>query len=437
TNTKRQREKTNMPDITIEEVGAGFEALKAEVKSLKPDPEKLARINAVLDQYEEKNQALTIASQQALSHEATIAELKSTLEAKGVEAGKIRERVDVLETELARGNHSAEQKRNFRETDEYKAINDFCRFGDGARLKAEYKTLLRTDQDVAGGVLVPSELDSVITKKITEIDGLRAVSRVRSIGSKSLEVAVRATIPVASYEGETETGSDSTSTYSSETLTAFRQTFTSAATQDQLMDAAFDMESEIANDAGEAFAFGEGEGFVIGSGVKQPDGITVNAVLRAAARASATPATDALLPEDLIQLTGDLKVGYNPVYVLNRATLANVRLFRAGTAAVGDGGGAFLWSPGFNDSSVQGPVGSTLNGFPYIIANSMPNEGSDTYPLAFGDFRRGYTIVDRMGLSVIRDEFARKRDAIVEFTMNRWNTGRVTLPEAIKLFKTT
>lgn len=428
-----------MEPITIEDVqklGASFEALQVEVKSLKPDPEKLARINKILDSYEEHNQALTVASQQAIGHAEQITELKTELKAAGENEGVIRERVDVLEAELARGRVGENKNVHFRETDEYKAINDWCRFGDNsAKLTPELKELLRTDSDVAGGFLVPSELDSEITKKITEIDGLRAVSRVRSIGSKSLEIAVRNTIPVAEYEGETETGTDSTSTYQSETLVAFRQTFTSAATQDQLMDAAFDMEAEIASDAGEAFAFGEGNGFVVGTGFKQPDGITVNAVLQAAARDSA--ATDVISAEDLILLSGDLKVGYNPVYVLNRASLALIRTFRAGVAAVGDGGGQFLWNPGFQDRAIQGIVGNTLNGFPYIIANSMPNQGSDTFPVAFGDFRRGYTIVDRMGLSVIRDEFARKRDAIVEFTMNRWNTGRVTLPEAIKLLKTT
>ena len=424
-----------MDKITTEEVGRAFEELKAEVTSLRPDPEKKARLDKVLDSYEEQSQALTIASQQAISHEATISELKTELEEKGVEAGKVRERVEVLEVELARGPVGGTKDVHFRETEEYKAVNAWCR--KGAELSPELKTLLRTDQDVAGGVLVPSELDSEILKKITEIDGLRAVSRVRSIASKSLEVAVRATIPVAAYEGETETGTDSTSTYASETLTAFRQTFTSAATQDQLMDAAFDMESEIASDAGEAFAFGEGEGFVIGSGVKQPDGITVNAAVRALALASA--ATDAISAADLITLTGRLKVGYNPVYVLNRTSLALIRGFRADSGqAAGDQTGPFLWAPGINDGSIGGPVGAnTINGFPYIVSNSMPDEGDNTFPVAFGDFRRGYTIVDRMGLSVIRDEFARKRDAIVEFTMNRWNTGRVVLPEAIQLLNTT
>ena len=40
-------------------------------------------------------------------------------------------------------------------------------------------------------------------------------------------------------------------------------------------------------------------------------------------------------------------------------------------------------------------------------------------------------------MSVIRDEFTLKKRAIVEFTMNRWNTGQVTLAEAITVLQIT
>ena len=66
----------------------------------------------------------------------------------------------------------------------------------------------------------------------------------------------------------------------------------------------------------------------------------------------------------------------------------------------------------------------------------MPNKATNAFPIAFGDFFRGYTIVDRTGTRFIRDEVTRKKEAIVEFEVMRWNTGQVTLVEAIKLLKT-
>ena len=60
----------------------------------------------------------------------------------------------------------------------------------------------------------------------------------------------------------------------------------------------------------------------------------------------------------------------------------------------------------------------------------MPAATATNPSVAFGDFRRGYTIVDRTGMSVVRDDVTAKRRAVVEFTMNRWNTGQVTLDPA-------
>ena len=126
----------------------------------------------------------------------------------------------------------------------------------------------------------------------------------------------------------------------------------------------------------------------------------------------------------MIYLTGDLKVGYEPVYVMNRGTLAFLRTLKSTT-------GSFLWQPGLN-----GPVANTLNGYPYVVAQDMQDIASNSLSIAFGDFRRGYTIIDRTGMSVVRDELTLKKKAIVEFTFNRWNTGQVTLSEAIKVLKT-
>jgi HK97 family phage major capsid protein len=62
----------------------------------------------------------------------------------------------------------------------------------------------------------------------------------------------------------------------------------------------------------------------------------------------------------------------------------------------------------------------------------MPDIATDARPIMFADFRRGYEIFDRMQTAVIRDEVTRKREAIIEWTWFRWNTGQVVIPEAFK-----
>lgn len=415
-------------EMTNEEVGRAFEEMKSLISSGIIDETKMAKLNIVLDAHEESNQKLVTAQNEIKQHELAVAELKSELEVKGEEAGKVRERVDELEAAYARRQGINEHGvADYHETDEYKALNTWCKLGD-TNTPLEIKALLRTDSAVDGGLLTMTEMDTVILKKIIEIDPIRGAARVRTISNKAIELPIRNTIPIATYEGEAETGGDSASTYQNTTITPFRQTHTTPVTKDQLMDSVFDIESEIVTDSGEAFAFGEGNGFVVGTGFKQPSGFVADAILQAAARATATASI--IAPEDLILLTGDLKAGYNAQYAFTRASLAKFRTFRADAVNAADSAGAFLWAPG-----LDGGVSSTINGFPYMLANSMPEIADDAYSVAFCDFARGYTIVDRTGMSIVRDEFTLKKKAIVEFTMNRWNTGMVTLHEAMKLLK--
>lgn len=391
-----------MADPTINDIMQGVKDLREEFEKKTPDLEKIEKIEKALEQQEEKNQTALVEVKAAEKREE-----------------EMKERMDAMEVELANGAGQAEGK-NYRDSEEYKAIEQFIKH-DAYSLDAEQKAILRTDSDVQGGFLVMSEMDNAITKKITEVSNIRSIARVRTISAKSLSVPVRDTIPTAQYEGEAEAGEEDTSTYTNETLTAFRQTVTIPITMDMLMDASFDMEAEIMSDGAESFAQGEGQGFVTGSGFKQPEGFTVDSRVLANARISDVSATIGF--DDVMNLTGDLKTGYNPVYVFNRRTLAFLRTLKGGD-------GHPLWQPGMN-----GVVMNTINGFPYLIANDMPDIASATIPVAFGDFARGYTIIDRTGMAVIRDDVTRKKQAIVEFTLQRWNTGQVTLPEAIKLLQ--
>lgn len=399
-----------MSEIKIEEVNEAVTALRAEIEKSAPSQELIVKCNEFLDKQEEINQK-------------NLAELETARKSEE----DVKERMDLLEKELARAGGQGDSK-DYHDSPEYKALEAAIRGGEVkdreiiAGLNEEQKALLRTDSDTAGGYLATSEMDNMITKKITEVSAIRTIARVRTVAAKTLNMPIRNGILVATYEGEAELGTDDTSDYTNEQLNTFRQTVTVPITMDMLMDSAFNMEAEIFGDASEAFAQGEGANFVNGDGFKKPAGFVANAGLQAGARETA--ASGVIDADAVILLTGDLKVGYNPSYVMNRGTLADLRTKKSTT-------GSFLWQPGLN-----GPVANTLNGFPYLIAQDMPAIAGSSFSIAFGDFLRGYTIVDRTGLSIIRDDLTMKKQGIVEFTLNRWNYGQVTLPEAIKLLKT-
>jgi len=389
------------------------ESVQGDLENLKGfDKEKFEKMGAVLDTFETEN--------------AKVVESMKSAENREIE---MKERLDVMESELARGIKSPTGE-NYRESDYYKGIEAYMKGGDDGVSEfmeskglnsQEFKSLMRTDSDTQGGYLVEGEMDNVITKKITEISPMRQFARVRTTSKKSLEMPIRDTLLEAFYEGEGEATDDSSSTYGAETVTAFRLTTNVPITMDLLMDSSFNMESEILQDAAEAFAFKEGNRFILGTGVKQPTGVLGDS--RVTDNFLESQNSGVVDADDFILLQGELKTGYNGAFMLNRRTLATLRTQKSTD-------GQYLWLPGLN-----GVVANTIAGSPYALANDVPDIAAGAFPVLFGDFFRGYTITDRTGVSVIRDELTQKKRAIIEFCIKRWNTGQVTLPEAITVLK--
>jgi HK97 family phage major capsid protein len=106
---------------------------------------------------------------------------------------------------------------------------------------------------------------------------------------------------------------------------------------------------------------------------------------------------------------------------LNRKTQSVIRKFK-------DADGNYIWQP------AQGAAGrATLFGFPLIEAEQMPDIANNAFAIAFGDFRRGYLIVDRLGVRILRDPYSAK-PYVLFYTTKRVGGG-VQNFEAIKLLK--
>lgn len=284
----------------------------------------------------------------------------------------------------------------------------------------EYKTL-RTDSDVQGGYLVPLITDNEIRKNITEMSPVRMFARVRQATSKTMEIPRRLAIPTAVYEGEGETSPSDQSQYGSEQVTLYRQTVTIPATLDMMVSSAFNLEQEIAMDVGEAFGKGEGMNFISGTGVKGPQGIIKDSRIEQVN----TSGSGAVIWDDLITIASKLKRGQNPAFFFNRRTLGILQKLKSTI-------GVPIWAP------VAGDKPATIWGFPYnsdMIELADADAGTGALPIVFGDLRRGYEIYDLIGISVVRDDLTRKKEAITEWTFRRYNTGRVIIPEAIKVLK--
>lgn len=334
------------------------------------------------------------------------------MQRKAVEESK--ERIETLEATLASSSVKSGIK-VYKEMPEYKALNAYAKTGRDAEIKA-----LNTGNSTEGGYLVPEEMSGEMIRKITEISPVRAIARTMTVGKIVSQIPKRDTIPTAEYEGESDQNTQSQSGYGNETLTCFRLSVTVPYTEDLLMDSQFDLESEINRDVAEAFAQKEGNKFVLGSGVAQPEGFLANASIIAGALTATGTAGVLDQPDDLLTLTGELKTGYNPMFGFNRRTLADLRKLQGSD-------GHYLWQMGLAPDAP-----ATIGGDPYILLEDMPDVAAGALAVIYGDFFRGYRIVDRTALQVIRDPYTNARQAQILLTFHRWNHGQVVLPEAFK-----
>ncbi|MEL6956341.1 MAG: phage major capsid protein, partial [Pseudomonadota bacterium] len=108
----------------------------------------------------------------------------------------------------------------------------------------------------------------------------------------------------------------------------------------------------------------------------------------------------------------------NGRFVMNRRTVSIIRKFK-------DADGRYLWQPG------TGGEGATILGYPVTEIEDMPDIGAGASAIAFGDFRRGYLIVDRQGSRVLRDPFSAK--PYVLFYTSKRVGGGVQNFDAIKV----
>jgi HK97 family phage major capsid protein len=77
-------------------------------------------------------------------------------------------------------------------------------------------------------------------------------------------------------------------------------------------------------------------------------------------------------------------------------------------------------------------VPNTILGYPYVEMPDMPDVAGSAKPVAFGDFSRGYMVVDRVALSVLRDPFTQATSGTVRYVARRRVGGQVILAEALR-----
>ena len=306
---------------------------------------------------------------------------------------------------------------------------------DGLR-EMEAKTL-SVGSDPDGGYTVPVQMETAIDRVITEISPIRSVARVVQVSTASYKKRVSMGGATSGWVGE-QADRDNTNTPKMDVLEfpVMELYANPSATQSILDDSAISIDEWLSEEVSIEFAQQEGAAFINGNGAAKPRGFmsydTVEEDNWSWGKLGHrnTGVNGGFLDTDpgdsatnIIDLTYALKPAFrsNARFAMNRKTVSDVMKLR-------DADGRPLWHTNLREGQPD-----LLMGYPILEAEDMPDISAGSKSIVFGDFRRGYIIVDRMGVRVLRDPFSAK--PYIQFYTTKRVGGGIGHYEALKFLR--
>lgn len=297
---------------------------------------------------------------------------------------------------------------------------------------AALKATMVESSDVLGGYIVPVDFQSTVIERLRGMTVMRGRANAMQTSRDAVEMP-KATGGDGQYtsavrvtwvdEAPTAGASATNLTFGMEKLPIHTVMAETALSRNLIEDAAFNIESYLAGKFAEAAAIDEDNKFLVGDGNGKPQGLLPNSANGLSLTEVVSGSASVLTFDGLIGLTFGIDAQYrqNAVWVGKKATFLAI-------AKLQDGNGQYLWRDMFGDNQRTGGAGRmpSLLGYPVLEQEAMPTIAGDAYPLVFGDLR-GYTIADRIGMSVERYlDSATARTNTVIFVMRRRLGGQAT-----------
>lgn len=286
-----------------------------------------------------------------------------------------------------------------------------------------YKALVLSS-DTQGGYLAPVEMVNEMLMNVIEYSAIRTICRQRPTTRNSIQFPKKTQNATATWVEETGTRVETQNpAWGMLEIPTHEMYAMAKVSKIELEDAAFNLESFLNDEFSEQFGVAEATAFVSGNGVGKPEGLLT------ASGISTVNSGDAslLLADSLIACYYDVKEVYtaNSTWVMARTTLKTIRQMK--TTATGE----YVWTPGIKSDARP----ATILDRPYLTAPEMPAIAANAYPVLFGDFKRGYLIVDRLAMEMMNDPYTSKSTGMVEFSARRRVGGKVILAEALRKIK--
>jgi len=418
------------------------DALQAEVKALGTGSGELTakvdKMNTVLDSLEgkidarqDKDEADTARQELLTTAEKAYKDIRDEVAASNVTLqGKFKAEMDDIKAMLTRRGVASEGDEKAADLVRRKqAFFGALRHNPrGNKSLEEYLSpdvfkALTVSDDTTGGYLAPVEYVMEILTDVLEFSPIRALARIRTTSRTEIQIPKRTTRSSASWVQEVGTRTETTNpAWGMERMPVDEMFGMTKISKQDLEDSAFDLEAFVREEVSEQFGVLEGTAFCAGTGQGQPEGILTHASVANVISGHATQIT----ADGMIELYYALKEPYvpNATFVMQRATIKEIRKLK-------DAQGQYLWMPSLKTEAEP----ATILDRPYASAPDMPAIGNNLYPVVFGDFRRGYLIVDRIVMEMMTDPYTSKATGMVEFSARRRVGGGVVQAEALKKLK--
>lgn len=387
-------------------------------------------------------------------------ELEAAVKAKGTADVITKEEVDRVNADITRLTHELKEMNSKLETAKALGKSDkrertpeqevynasfmqyFRRGIDNGLGDLGVKAAMTTDSNPDGGYVIPEEADRAIQRVLGKTNGMRQIASVRSIGTDTLTLLKNLGGASAGWVAEKDARPQTNNSQLAKLEFKTHEMYAMPAATQQVLDDAFtSIEGFLEGEGAIAFSDLEGDSLINGSGVGKPHGLIGGYSFAASTAASPSAwgklgftksgsATGFIASSSsvngidrLLDLQASLKPGYlgNARWLMNRTSESVVRKLK-------DADGNYVWQV---STQVGNP--NTLLGYPIALDDDMPNFEDGKYPIAFGDFARGYLIVDRMGTRLLRDPFTAK--PYVLFYMTKRVGGGVQDFHAMKFLK--
>jgi HK97 family phage major capsid protein len=417
----------------------------------------VVKIGEAFEEYKKANdEALAEIAKKGVAAPETEAKLKKINDELN-ELGDLKRRLELMETRASRPGQAGDYAIGVKLKEESEYRSAFERWLRNPReadreqrlysatkeLQTKYRSMgleqravqVATLTGAAGGFALPEQIEQVIARLAVDISPIRSIATVRTVGTPDYKELFDVNGAAFEWVGETGTRAQTNAPDLAEVAPTFGMASARPrASEESLDDLFFDVEGWLQASVAETLAAGEGLAFVSGNGTNRPTGflagpapVTTADAGRAFGTLQYIPSgAAAALPATLdpfLDLVYALRARYrtNARWVTSKLVLAAMRKFKDTT-------GQYLWQPSLSAGQPE-----SFMGYPITEAEDMPVVAANAFPVAFGDFREGYLIADRVGIRVTRDEIT--LPGFVQWYVRRRVGGRLRNTQAIKLLR--